>query len=46
MKALVPGLHRREVYVCGPPGMSDTAVAELEKAGVPRNRIHRESFDF
>jgi ferredoxin-NADP reductase len=42
----VPGLHRHEVYVCGPAGMTEAAVKSLAAAGVPRRRIHRESFDF
>jgi len=46
LKALVPALHRHEVYVCGPAGMTATAIAALEQAGVPRKRIHREAFDF
>ena len=46
LKELVPGLHRHEVYVCGPPGMTATAIAALQQAGVPRKRIHREAFDF
>jgi ferredoxin-NADP reductase len=32
--------------VCGPPGMTATAIAALQQAGVPRKRIHREAFDF
>ena len=43
---LVPGLHRYEAYVCGPPGMTQAAVDALREAGVPRRRIHHESFDF
>jgi len=46
LRALVPALHRHEVYVCGPPGMTAAAIAALEQAGVPRKRIHREAFDF
>ena len=46
LRELVPGLHRHEVYVCGPPGMAETAIAALQQAGVPRKRIHREAFDF
>jgi predicted ferric reductase len=42
----VPGLHRYEAYVCGPTGMTQTAVAALRAAGVPARRIHHESFDF
>ena len=43
---LVPGLHRHDVYVCGPPGMTGSAIAALRAAGVPRRRIHHESFEF
>ncbi len=46
LNALVPGLHRREVYLCGPVGMTNAAVAALHAAGVPRSRIHQESFEF
>jgi predicted ferric reductase len=41
---IVPGLHRYEAYVCGPPGMTQTVVASLLAAGVPNHRIHHESF--
>jgi predicted ferric reductase len=41
----VPGLHRYEAYVCGPGGMTTAAVNALVAAGVPRRRIHHESFD-
>jgi predicted ferric reductase len=44
--SLVPGLRRYDVYVCGPAGMQDSAVAALTAAGVPRGRIHHESFEF
>ncbi|HEY0938159.1 MAG TPA: ferredoxin reductase family protein [Trebonia sp.] len=46
LQQAVPGLHRCEAYVCGPAGMTETAVKSLAAAGVPRRRIHRESFDF
>jgi predicted ferric reductase len=46
LQRLVPGLHRYEVYVCGPPGMTQAAVASLRAAGIPRRRVHHESFDF
>jgi ferredoxin-NADP reductase len=35
-----------DVYLCGPPGMTGNAVAALTEAGVPRRRIHYESFEF
>jgi predicted ferric reductase len=42
---LVPDTVRRDVYLCGPPGLVEQTVGELRKAGVPRRRIHREAFD-
>jgi len=41
---LVPDLNDRDVYVCGPPGMTDVAVANVRAAGVPRRHIHVERF--
>jgi ferredoxin-NADP reductase/DMSO/TMAO reductase YedYZ heme-binding membrane subunit len=46
LRHLVPGLHRYEAYVCGPAGMTKAAIASLRDAGVPRRRIHHESFEF
>ena len=46
LRGLVPGLHRQDVFVCGPSGMTGAAVAALAEAGVPRRRIHYESFEF
>jgi predicted ferric reductase len=46
LQRTVPGLHRYEAYVCGPTGMTVAAVNALVAAGVPRRRIHSESFDF
>ena len=46
LRQLAPGLHRMDVYLCGPPGMTGSAVAALTQAGVPRRRIHYESFEF
>jgi predicted ferric reductase len=45
LRELAPGLHRMDVYLCGPPGMTGTAVTALTEAGVPRRRIHYESFE-
>jgi len=41
---LVPDLAEREVYVCGPPGMTDFAVRSVRAAGAPRRHIHIEKF--
>lgn len=46
LRRLAPGLHRMDVYLCGPPGMTGAAVSALTRAGVPRRRIHFESFEF
>jgi predicted ferric reductase len=46
LQQTVPSLHRYEAYVCGPTGMTMAAVSALVAAGVPRRRIHYESFDF
>ncbi|WP_327280234.1 ferredoxin reductase family protein [Streptomyces sp. NBC_01205] len=44
LTALVPDLGRRDVYLCGPPGMTEASVSALREAGVSRHRIHQESF--
>jgi ferredoxin-NADP reductase len=46
LAANVPDLVRHDVYLCGPPGMTDAATAALRTAGVPRRHIHHESFEF
>ncbi|MBW8740553.1 MAG: ferredoxin reductase family protein [Streptomyces turgidiscabies] len=46
LRALVPDLAAHDVYLCGPPGMAQAAIAALREAGVPARRIHHESFAF
>jgi predicted ferric reductase len=46
LQQTVPGLHRYEAYVCGPASMTQATVNSLIAAGIPRRRIHHESFDF
>jgi ferredoxin-NADP reductase len=46
LRAMVPGLQRYEAYVCGPAGMTETAVASLRESGLKRRHIHHEDFDF
>ncbi|MEU7636843.1 ferric reductase-like transmembrane domain-containing protein [Streptomyces sp. NPDC039016] len=46
LKQLIPDLADHEVYLCGPPGMTSAARRALRGAGVPRHRIHHESFEF
>lgn len=44
LTALVPDLSERDVYLCGPPGMTSAAIPALRRAKVSRRRIHHESF--
>jgi ferredoxin-NADP reductase len=46
LQRLVPDLAERDVYVCGPPGLTRAALVALRAAGVPRSRVHHESFAF
>ena len=46
LTANVGDLVDHDVYLCGPPGMTDAAIAALRGAGVPRRQIHHESFEF
>ena len=46
LAATVPGLAHHDVYLCGPAPMTGAAAAALRTAGVPRGRIHHESFEF
>jgi ferredoxin-NADP reductase len=43
---LVPDVGRRDVYLCGPDGLSRLLASMLSRAGVPKSRIHFESFTF
>jgi predicted ferric reductase len=43
---LVPDLAEREVYVCGPPALTDFVVRNVRRAGVPRARVHAERFAY
>ncbi|MFI9046372.1 ferric reductase-like transmembrane domain-containing protein [Streptomyces sp. NPDC053427] len=46
LRNLVPDLPEHDVYLCGPPGMTEAASTALERAGVPASRIHTERFTF
>ncbi|TJZ99518.1 ferredoxin reductase family protein [Actinacidiphila oryziradicis] len=46
LASLVPDIAEHDVYLCGPPGMTAAAISALRRAGVPRRRIHHESFAF
>jgi len=44
LAALAPGLHERDVYICGPDGFTEAIAATATDAGVAPDRIHYESF--
>jgi predicted ferric reductase len=46
MQSLVPDVHRRDVYLCGPPGLVDAAVDILRDLEVPVNQMHLDPFEF
>jgi predicted ferric reductase len=41
----VPDVRQHDVYLCGPPAMTEATIRTLRRCGVPRRRIHRESFE-
>jgi predicted ferric reductase len=44
LRELVPDLAERDVYLCGPPAMTEVTEQRLRHAGVPRRRLHIERF--
>lgn len=42
--AVAPDLAGRDVYLCGPPGMTAAARASLRAAGLPARHLHEERF--
>ncbi|HST65831.1 MAG TPA: ferredoxin reductase family protein [Mycobacteriales bacterium] len=46
LAANIPDLRERDVYVCGPDGMTAAVVAALRAAKVPRRQVHHETFEF
>jgi ferredoxin-NADP reductase len=44
LRELVPDIGRRDVYVCGPPGLTDIVTRHVRQAGVRRSHIHAERF--
>ncbi|MDT4894849.1 MAG: hypothetical protein QOE97_3884 [Pseudonocardiales bacterium] len=46
LRALVPDIADRDVFLCGPEAMMSVTRQSLELAGVPTRHIHSESFVF
>jgi predicted ferric reductase len=45
LRHLVPDIAHRDIYLCGPPGLTALTTGHLRQAGVPSRRIHTETFD-
>jgi predicted ferric reductase len=46
LRELVPDVRRRDVYLCGPPGLVETSRALLRRLRVPPRQIHLDAFEF
>jgi predicted ferric reductase len=46
LEQLAPNLRASDVFVCGPPGFTDSVVATARRLGVPHELLHYESFTF
>ncbi len=44
LRRMVPDLHTRDIFVCGPQEMIDEVCQGLSDMGVPRRQVHRERF--
>ncbi len=44
LRELVPDVAEREVYVCGPPAMTDAIARTIRAVHVPRRNVHLERF--
>jgi len=44
LRELVPDVEEREVFLCGPPAMTNAIEKSVRRAGVPRPYVHVERF--
>jgi predicted ferric reductase len=44
LRELAPDIRKREVFVCGPPGMTAAVERSIRRAHVPRRHVHVERF--
>ena len=44
LRALIPDLETRDIYLCGPPAMAHVIESNLRRAGASRRHIHTERF--
>ena len=46
LRRLVPDLHERDIYVCGPAGMMERVLSGLHWLRISESQIHYERFNF
>jgi predicted ferric reductase len=46
IRRIVPDIRKRDIYLCGPPGMMDVVRASLHDLGVPPSQVHWERFAY
>jgi predicted ferric reductase len=46
LREIVPDIQRRDVYLCGPPGLVGAVVTVLRRLHLPRRQIHVDPFEF
>lgn len=44
LAGMVPDIAQRDVYVCGPPPMTEAVLSGLRELGLPRSQVHFERF--
>jgi predicted ferric reductase len=44
LASMVPDIRERDVYVCGPPAMTEAVLRSLRLLKVPRRQVHSERF--
>jgi predicted ferric reductase len=46
LRRMVPDVAERDVYMCGPPGLTTAVRSALRDAGLPPEQLHEERFAF
>jgi ferredoxin-NADP reductase len=46
LQYLVPDIAHRDVFVCGPPAMTNAVLRTLRVLRVPKRQVHAEKFGF
>lgn len=46
LQDLVPDVTRRDIFLCGPPGLVQASVKVLRRLRIPRRQIHLDPFEF